>query len=97
MTSSRLPDHASLEYLKKLAKDRLRELRRMDPQAQLPTVQRDIAREYGFPGWRALKAELDQRDASPLDALFAACAAGDVGTLGALLHADPALGRQRDN
>ncbi|MBI4501082.1 MAG: hypothetical protein HY700_07970 [Gemmatimonadetes bacterium] len=57
---------ASLEYLKKLAKERLREMRRTDPKAQLAAAQRDIAREQGFPSWRALKAELDRRNASPL-------------------------------
>ena len=31
MSNSKLPERASLEYLKKLAKDRLQELRRADP------------------------------------------------------------------
>jgi len=35
MSSSRFPERPSLEYLKKLAKDRLRELRLNDPQAKL--------------------------------------------------------------
>ena len=35
MSNSKLPERASLEYLKKLAKDRLQELRRADPRAKL--------------------------------------------------------------
>jgi catechol 2,3-dioxygenase-like lactoylglutathione lyase family enzyme len=59
MPSSKLPHHASLEHLKKLAKNRLQELRRNDPKAKLTTAQLEVAREYGFPSWRALKAQLD--------------------------------------
>ena len=54
-----LPERASVEYLKKLAKDRLDELRRLDPDAKLAAAQLAIAREHGFPSWRALKAEID--------------------------------------
>lgn len=60
----------SLEYLRKLAKDRLPELRRTDPGAKLATALLQVARENGFPGWRALKAQLDgqraKRTASPV-------------------------------
>jgi hypothetical protein len=35
MANSKLPERASLEYLQRLAKDRLQELRRADPQAKL--------------------------------------------------------------
>jgi hypothetical protein len=38
MSNSKLPERASLEYLKKLAKDRLRDLRRADPRAKLATA-----------------------------------------------------------
>jgi len=44
-----LPDRPSLEYLKKLAKDRLLELRRADAGARLADAQLAVAREHGFP------------------------------------------------
>ena len=61
MPSSGLPEHPSLEYLKKLAKERLEELRRADPAARLAAAQLAVAREHGFQSWRALKAEVDRR------------------------------------
>ena len=63
MPDSKLPEHPSLEYLKKLAKNRLPELRRTDPEAKLATALLEVAREHGFPSWRALKAQLDSRRA----------------------------------
>ncbi len=95
MSSFDLPDRASLEYLKKLAKERLRELRRTDPNARLSAAQLAVARDHGFPSWRALKAEVDRRRAPALEAFFAAGAAGDVGTLRDLLDRDPGLARER--
>ena len=61
MPGSDLPDRASLEYLKKLAKERLLEMRRTDPRARLAAAQRAVARDHGFPSWQALKAEVDRR------------------------------------
>jgi len=70
MANSKLPERPSLEHLKKLAKNRLQELRRTDPDAKLATALLHEAREYGFPSWRALKAQLDghraRRIESPL-------------------------------
>jgi len=44
VSNSKLPERASLEYLKKQAKDRLAELRHADPQAKLATALLDVAR-----------------------------------------------------
>lgn len=63
MSDSKLPERPSLEYLRKLAKNRLTELRRTDPDAKLATALLRVAREHGFPSWRALKAQLDSRRA----------------------------------
>jgi catechol 2,3-dioxygenase-like lactoylglutathione lyase family enzyme len=63
MPNSKLPEYPSLEHLKKLAKSRVQELRRNDPEAKLTTAQLEVAREYGFTSWRALKAQLDDRRA----------------------------------
>src|SRR5262245_49123745 len=93
MSKSQLPDRASLEYLKKLAKERLRELRRRDPHTKLATALLDVARKYGFSSWRALKAELEQRQTPITNLFFDACANGDLHSLRTLLANDPGLVR----
>ena len=95
-----LPDRPSLEYLKKLAKDRLQELRGADRSVRLAQAQLAVAREHGFPSWRALRAEVDRRLAAPapdaLVRLFAAIRAGQEATVDRLLAAHPALANARD-
>jgi ankyrin repeat protein len=93
MSDTKLPEQPSLEYLKKLAKDRLRELRRKNPQAKLTAAQLAVAREHGFPSWRALKAEVERRTSGDVGRFFEACASGDVPTLRTLLAGDPNLVR----
>jgi ankyrin repeat protein/catechol 2,3-dioxygenase-like lactoylglutathione lyase family enzyme len=96
MSESKLPEHPSLDYLKKLAKERLRELRQASPEAKLSAAQLAVARGHGFSSWRALKAEVDRRRAPATDRFFAACRAGDVATLRTLLEKEPGLVRERD-
>lgn len=95
-----LPDRPSLEYLKKLAKDRLQEMQRADRAARLAQAQLAIAREHGFASWRALRAEVDRRLAAPepdaVVRLFAAIRAGEEATVDRLLAAHPALANARD-
>ena len=93
MPDSKLPERASLEYLKKLAKERLRGLRRADPRAKLAAALLAVARDHGFPSWRALKDEVDRRQRSDLARFFEACARGDVDALRGFLAADPTLAR----
>ena len=95
MAKSQLPDRASLEFLKKRAKERLLQMRQRDPRVKLAAAQLAIAREYGFPSWRALKAEIDRRRAPAVAAFVAACRAGDVATLRDLLRQEPGLARER--
>jgi ankyrin repeat protein/catechol 2,3-dioxygenase-like lactoylglutathione lyase family enzyme len=95
MSSSKLPERASLEYLKKRAKERLLELRKRDPRAKLAAAQLAVARDYGFPSWRALKAEIDRHRAPTLESFFSACHAGEVATLRDLLASEPSLVRER--
>ena len=90
-----LPERASYEYLKKLAKERLALLRARNPAAKLAEAQLAIAREYGFPSWRALKAEMDLRQAPNVAEFMRACATGDLDALRELLQRDPALARER--
>jgi ankyrin repeat protein len=96
MTHSMLPERASLEYLRKLAKDRLRELRRTDPRAKLAAALLAVAREHGFPSWRALKAELTTRERDRVSRFFAACAAGDLENVRTMIADDPSLARIAD-
>ena len=58
---STLPLRANLEWLKKTCKERLDALRASDASARLADAQLAVAREYGFPSWRALKEEVDLR------------------------------------
>src|SRR5262245_35056855 len=96
MTVSQLPERASLEYLKKLAKQRLAELRRDNPAAKLATALLAVAREHGFQSWRALKEEVDRRRELAVSRFFAACAAGEERTVNELLATEPALARISD-
>jgi ankyrin repeat protein len=91
MPDSILPERASLEYLKKLAKDRLRELRIADPKVKLTTAQLAVARDHGFTSWRSLKTHLEQRQVTDATLYFEACSKGDIDSLRALLASAPAL------
>ena len=81
-----LPDKPSLEWLRKQAKRRLDEMRAAHTTGeppQLADAQFVIAKDYGFPSWRALKAHID---ALTVDGqLFEAAKNGDVAALTALL------------
>jgi ankyrin repeat protein len=95
-----LPDRPNLEYLKKLAKDKLPDLRRADPAARLADAQLAVAREHGFPSWRALRAELDRGQlagrAGRVEELFTAIKRGEEAIVDRLLAADPTLANSRD-
>jgi catechol 2,3-dioxygenase-like lactoylglutathione lyase family enzyme len=95
MSESTLPPRASLEYLRKLAKDRLAGLRKTNPQAQLAAALLLVAQEHGFSSWRALKAEFDRRHATNASRLFEAIASRDAGAVRAVLRDEPALSRAR--
>jgi ankyrin repeat protein len=90
MSKSQLPEHPSLEYLRKLAKDRLRQLRAANPREKLAAAQLAVARDYGFPSWRALKAEVERRQTGVNELFFLACGNGDVEAIRRLLadHAE---------
>lgn len=89
-----LPDAANLEWLRKHAKRRLRELRKTQADAQLADAQLAVAREYGFASWRALKAHVDSR--SVKGQLLGAAKAGDISALRNMLDANPSLRDVRD-
>jgi ankyrin repeat protein len=82
-----LPDKPDLEWLRKQAKRRLAELRVENPKAQLADAQFDLAKQYGFTSWRALKAHVDALTTD--GRLFEAARSGDTAMLAALLDANP--------
>ena len=74
-----LPDRPDLDQLRRQARELLRaaasgephavaRLRAVSDRAVLSTAQLAIAREYGFPGWPALKAEVERRRSAELAA-----------------------------
>lgn len=56
-----LPAQPSLEHLRKESKRLLAELRHRAQSARLADAQLLLARTYGYPSWRALKLEVEQR------------------------------------
>lgn len=96
MPTSNLPERPSLEYLKRLARERLRLLRTAEPGARLSKAQLEIAREHGFSSWRALKLEIERRRESLVDVFFSACLAGDVAAIVKILGSNPGLVGERD-
>lgn len=73
MTSStaprELPAYPNPDHLRKQAKTRLAEMRLRASGARLGEAQAVLAREYGFPNWAALQAEVARRAASPAGAI----------------------------
>lgn len=96
MCNAKLPERASIEYLKKLAKDRLHELRSSDPRAKLATALLTVARDHGFSSWRALKVEVELSQSRNVAGFFEACGKGNVDALRGLLANDPGLVRVSD-
>lgn len=82
-----LPDAPNLEWLRKQARRRLAELRQATPTARLADAQFDLAKQYGFSSWRALKAHVDSLAVD--GQLFDAAKRGDVAALAALLDKYP--------
>jgi ankyrin repeat protein len=82
-----LPDKPSLEWLRKHAKQRLAALREPAPNTQLAEAQFAVAREYGFPSWRALKAHVESLSIE--GQLFDAAREGHIDRLARLLDRHP--------
>jgi ankyrin repeat protein len=55
-----LPARPRIEYLKKLAKQQVAAMRRKGQLASLAGTQLALARKYGFPSWRMLKAHIEE-------------------------------------
>ena len=85
--SQSLPDTPNLDWLRKQAKRSLDELRKANSVAKLADAQFDLAKQYGFSSWRALKAHVDSLSVD--GQLFDAARNGDVRALAALLDEHP--------
>jgi ankyrin repeat protein len=96
MAGHHLPERPSLEYLKKLAKERLRELRESDPSARLSEAQLAVARDHGFASWRAMKKEVERSRGRGLSDFLQACREGDLEALRDFLARDPDWVHERD-
>ncbi len=59
-----LPPNPHLDHLRQQAKQRLGALKAVSGVARLSDAQLLIARSYGFASWRAMKAEVDRRNAA---------------------------------
>jgi hypothetical protein len=82
-----LPENPNVHWLRKQARRRLEQLRQTNPEAKVAEAQFEIARQYGFSSWRALKAHLD---ALTVDGkLVEAARAGDIAKLSSLLDEIP--------
>ena len=84
--SRQLPENPSLEFLRKEAK----EIRRTR-QGKLADAQHDLANDYGFPTWAALKAHVVASALTPGEALTAAVRALDAERVRELLALHPEL------
>jgi len=82
-----LPDNPNLDWLRKQAKRRLDELRIANPSAQLSDAQFELARQYGFASWRALKSHIDALTTD--GRLFEAACNGERAKVAELLDANP--------
>ena len=80
---SQLPDNASLEWLRKEAKKLLRTLKKASQQSTLAQAQYQLAKQYGFASWRALKAHVDNLTLH--GQLFTAARNGDLATVNDIL------------
>jgi len=88
-----LPSHPSLEFLKKEAKQLLRELRRANRHARLADAQHAVAKEYGFATWAALKAHVERagQPADPVAEVVTAVRANDARRVAEVLEREPQL------
>lgn len=93
-----IPARPNLDWLRKTAKQALRDLRVKNPEARLADAQLAVARDHGFSSWRALKAHVDAqlRAADGINDADVAqflrdVRAGNVDAVRAALAASPSL------
>jgi len=97
--SRSLPARPSLEWLRKTAKQTLRQLREQKPSARLADAQLAVAREYGFESWRKLvgvigrtaPAQPAQVDEGLVASLLRLVGAGQIDAVRQVLRETPDL------
>jgi ankyrin repeat protein len=88
--TSKLPARTDLEHLKNEAKQHLKTLHAHDPSARLADAQLQVARSYGFSGWRPLKSYVGALHSFGPQLIYAVCDA-DLQTVRTILETHPAL------
>jgi ankyrin repeat protein len=93
-----LPARPSMEWLRKTAKDHLRVMRDAHPESTLAQAQLSLARQYGFPSWRALKARVGEltgatprSDDQAVGRFLERAGTGDADAVRAAIAADPSV------
>ncbi|HLJ50098.1 MAG TPA: hypothetical protein VKU01_28995 [Bryobacteraceae bacterium] len=91
--SRQLPANPNLEYLKKEAKELLRNM----PGDKLADAQHALAKDYGFTTWAKLKAHVESLTHTPAEALQAAVCDSDAARVQQLLDRHPELRTRIDD
>jgi hypothetical protein len=91
--SRELPEKPNLEYLKKQAKELLRNA----GQGKLADAQHTLAKEYGFATWTKLKSHVEGLGLTPAEALKAAVCDSDAPRVADLLKKHPELRARIDD
>src|ERR1700730_9475336 len=89
-SAGKLPARANLEHLKNEAKQRHKTMRSQSPGVRLAEGQLSVARSYGFPSWRKLKAYVDAMHDFGQQ-IVNAVHIGDLETMRRILDAHPDL------
>jgi ankyrin repeat protein len=89
-SGGKLPTRANLEHLKNEAKQWLKTMRRKNPATRLSEAQLLVARGYGFPSWRKLKAHVEALHDSGQQ-LINAVQGGDLEAIRKILDRHPEL------
>jgi ankyrin repeat protein len=82
----KLPDNPNLDWLRKEAKRRLDAMLRANPDSRLADAQFELAKQYGFSSWRALKSHIDSLT---IEGQLVDAAKNDAERLKALLDEHP--------
>ncbi|WP_136657742.1 ankyrin repeat domain-containing protein [Nitratireductor sp. XY-223] len=97
-----LPENANIEWLKKSAKQLLREWRAQGRDARLADAQFQLARSYGFTSWRAMRQAIDRlrdqghegaegSESNAADRFLKQVGSGDMTAIKAALRLRPGL------
>lgn len=97
MSEAAIPARPNLDWYRKAAKQRLRQLRAKKASTKLAEAHLAVAKEHGFKSWRDLQKQIEQRQSATTftDAL-AAIRSDDAKAVAKLLKSNRALANARD-